>query len=221
MTDNDWNIEDAGWGNPTESTTDNQEKEERVKTTPSSSSSKRRSTEVFELTDRFLMRRAYGEDQLLQRMGMEPLQEGHSYHCITGGNVDSLSYLKVVLLHQRHLTHLVLSTWCMAAEDIYQLEKWIDEGTIDHLDTYVGEIFPSTYIIEWRMLNLLYEQHPNLGRLKCFRNHSKIYAGFGDKFDFAIETSANINTNPRTEQGVINISHDLAAFYKDYFDKIN
>lgn len=59
-----------------------------------------------------------------------------------------------------------------------------------------------------------------LNRLCVFRNHSKIYAGEGDKFAFAIETSANINTNPRTEQGVVTIDRGLYEFYKAYFDGI-
>lgn len=37
---------------------------------------------------------------------------------------------------------------------------------------------------------------------------------------FVIESSANINTNPRTEQGVITIDRGLVDFYKNYFDKI-
>jgi hypothetical protein len=47
-----------------------------------------------------------------------------------------------------------------------------------------------------------------------------ITAGDGEKFKFAIETSANINTNPRTEQGVMTINDDIYHFYKEYFDKI-
>ena len=39
-------------------------------------------------------------------------------------------------------------------------------------------------------------------------------------FSFAIETSANINTNPRTEQGTITLDDGLFRFYKDYFDGI-
>jgi hypothetical protein len=108
----------------------------------------------------------------------------------------------------------------MSAEDIKQLQEWYDSGRIEKLDMYVGEIFPSTYVVEWRMLNNFYAEHPEAGRVKCFRNHSKIFAGFAEEFDFAIESSANINTNPRTEQGVINISTELAQFYKDFFDKI-
>ena len=216
--DNEWNIDNAAWGVQTDSVSDAQPqaKQDKVAGVPA----KRRSTECLELSDKFLMRRAYGEDIPLQRMGIEALQNNTSYHFITGGDVDALSYLKVVLLHAKKIHYLLASTWCMSAEDIKQLTDWYENGTIEHLDIYVGEIFPTTYVVEWRMLNNFYQEHPEAGRVKCFRNHSKIFAGFADEFDFAIETSANINTNPRTEQGVINISHDLALFYKNFFDKI-
>ena len=58
------------------------------------------------------------------------------------------------------------------------------------------------------------------GRIAVFRNHSKVMAGYGEKFDFAIESSANINTNPRTEQTVVTIDHDVAKFYFDFYDAV-
>lgn len=87
------------------------------------------------------------------------------------------------------------------------------------MDFYVGEIFPNSYGVEWYMLNQLINE-TGCGRVVSFRNHSKIYAGYGDNFAFVIESSANINTNPRTEQGVITLNRDLYKFYKDYFDGI-
>lgn len=42
----------------------------------------------------------------------------------------------------------------------------------------------------------------------------------GKKFAFGIETSANINTNPRTENGCLTIGKEIYEFYKEYFDKI-
>ena len=39
-------------------------------------------------------------------------------------------------------------------------------------------------------------------------------------FYFGIQTSANINTNPRTEQGSITIDKGIFDFYKEYFDGI-
>ena len=178
--------------------------------------SRRRSTECLELSNRYLYRRAFSELKLIDAIG--ELKEGYSYHCITAGDVDSLSYLKCVL-RQQNLEHCLFSTWCMAAEDVLQFGEWLEEGKIKKLDAYVGEIFPNSYKVEYKMLKGLFEKY-KCGRIAVFKNHSKIYAGYGDKFHFGIETSANINTNPRTENGCITIDKGIYKFYRDYFDGI-
>lgn len=184
--------------------------------------SHRRTTACIELSTRHLYRRAFSEVSLIDACGKFDFKEGESYHFITAGDVDSLSYLKAVL-RQQSLKYCLLSTWCMAAEDILQLQLWCNEGRIKQLDMYVGEIFPSTYKIEFKMLQDMYAdggKNVGGGRLAVFRNHSKIYAGYGDKFAFGIETSANVNTNPRTENGCITISKEIYKFYREYFDGI-
>lgn len=114
-------------------------------------SSHRRTVACIELSTRHLYRRAFSEMSLLDVCGTFDFKDGESYHFITAGDVDSLSYLKAVL-RQQSLDHCLLSTWCMAAEDILQLQMWCNEGKIKKLDIYVGEIFPSTYKIEYAML---------------------------------------------------------------------
>lgn len=185
----------------------------------SAKSSHRRKTECIELSTRNLYRRGFSEARLLEAMKLERFEKGQSWHFITAGDVDSLSFLKVVLLHQPKLHYCLFSTWCMSAEDILQFREWIEQGVIERLDCYVGEIFPNSYRVEWQMLKALVEE-TKCGRVAVFRNHSKIYAGYGDEWHFAIETSANINTNPRTEQGCITINRGLYQFYRDYFDGI-
>lgn len=179
--------------------------------------SHRRSTECLVRTDKHIFRRAFSETQLLDAVGID-FKDGESYHCITGGDVDSLSYLKAVLRQQK-LDYCLFSTWCMAAEDILCFEEFLEKGLIKKLDAYVGEIFPGSYKVEYKMLKDLFEKY-NCGRIAVFKNHSKIYAGVGNKFSFGIETSANINTNPRTENGCITIGKDIFEFYKQYFDGI-
>ena len=205
-------MEDWVLGEEWAESTEKKKKEEKPRT------SSRRSTEVFELSNKYLYRRAFSESSLLEQLGVEPLKEGYSYHCITGGNVDGLSYLKVILLHQK-IDYLMFSTWCMAAEDIKQLEEWYLAGKIKKMDAYVGEIFPGSYIVEYRMMREFFEK-TNCGRIVVFKNHSKIFAGYGEKFPFVVESSANINTNPRTEQGCITIDKGLADFYIQYFNGI-
>jgi len=161
-------------------------------------------------------RRAFSETQLLD-LHNEPFKEGFSYHFITGGDVDSLSYLKLIL-RQQDLDFCLFSSWCMAQEDIFQFRDWIEAGKIKKLDAYVGEIFPNSYRLEYKLLKQVIT--PDIGRIAVFRNHAKIYAGTGAKFSFGIETSANINTNPRTENGCITIGKEIYQFYRDYFDGI-
>jgi hypothetical protein len=208
----DINLEDLSWGTVEKPT----EKEEQPN--PFNAGARRRKVELCEIPEKTIYRRCYGEINLLEKTGIKEFENGHSYHFITGGDVDSLSFLKLVLLHQK-LDYCLFSTWCMAADDILQFRKWIEEGIIKKCDAYVGEIFPNSYAGEWFMLNKMMIE-TGCGRVVCFKNHSKIFAGVGEKFAFVIESSANINTNPRTEQGVITISRDLFEFYKHYFDGI-
>ena len=177
----------------------------------------RRKTECLIRRTQTVYRRAFSETQLLDVLG-EKFLPGFSYHCITAGDVDSLSYLKCIL-RQQDLDYCLFSTWCMAADDILQLDEWLTTGRIKKLDAYVGEIFPGTYRMEYKKLKEIFERH-QCGRIAVFRNHAKIYAGIGPKFAFGIETSANINTNPRTENGCITIDPEIYKFYRAYFDGI-
>lgn len=181
----------------------------------------RRTKACTELSQRYEYRRAFSEVRMLESMQYVKLQDGVTYNFITGGDVDSLTYLKIVL-NQHDLDYALCSTWCMAAEDILQLQEWYTAGRIRKLDMYVGEIFPNSYKVEWSMVKGFYDAHPEAGRVAVFRNHSKIYAGCNEKekFYFGIQTSANINTNPRTEQGSITIDKGIYEFYREYFDGI-
>lgn len=182
---------------------------------------KHRYTEVYELTPKFEYRRAFSESKLLDALAAPGFhfREGHAYNFITAGDVDSLSFLKAVL-RQQDLDYCLASTWCMGAEDILQFREWVEADRIKKLDIYVGEIFSGSYAVEFQMLKRLYQDHPDLGRFALFRNHSKVYAGTGPLWSFGIQSSANINTNPRTENTCITIDRGLFEFYKQYYDGI-
>jgi len=196
--------ETSGWG---KEEVKEEEKEEKPR--------QRRSTKLARRHQN-TYRRAFSETQLLDIFDHE-FRDGESHHVITGGDIDALSYLKIILRAQ-DLDYCLFSTWCMAAEDVYQMEDWLASGKIKKMDAYVGEMFPGTYKQEYALLKPMIESYG--GRVAVFRNHSKIFAGYGDKFYFGIETSANINTNPRTENGCITIDRELFEFYKTYFDGI-
>jgi hypothetical protein len=106
----------------------------------------------------------------------------------------------------------------MALQDIEEMDRYMRLGQIKRLDSYVGEIFKGSYQNEYRQLCDLHRRRG--GRVALFRNHAKVYVGFGERFDFVIESSANVNTNPRSENTVITIDKELALYYKDFYDGI-
>ena len=162
--------------------------------------------------------RRYASEGALNKTLDWYFENGNSYHCISFGDVDSLTYLRVILKQQK-IRYCLLSTWCMAITDAEEICDWIKRGYIGRMDFYVGEIFEKQYSGVYKFLkeNCMVKD----ARICVFRNHSKVIAGFGEKFDFAIESSANVNTNPRCEQSCINISTEVAKFYIDFYNQIN
>ena len=175
-----------------------------------------KSVRVQRTKERHFERRINSELALEQELPWH-FEKGATYHCISFGDVDSLTYLRVIVKQQR-IRYVLLSTWCMAITDAEEIKKWLDAGYIDRVDFYVGEIFSKQYagVYQYIAENCL----RNGGRIAVFRNHSKVMAGFGEHFDFAIASSANINTNPRCENTTITVNTDVAAFYKEFFDGI-
>lgn len=165
---------------------------------------------------RHLSRKASSEAALEKAIDWH-FKEGDCYHCFSWGDVDSLSYFKHVLKQQRVL-YLALSTWCMAGEDIQSLREWHRRGMLGRVDFFVGEIFPGSYT-ECYDLAIDFARECG-GRVCVFRNHSKVMVIIGERFDCLIESSANVNTNPRSENTVLTVDRQLAAEYVDLFNGI-
>lgn len=182
---------------------------------------KRGSVAYYELRPKYIYKRAHSELQLLNILNDKKLEENTSYNFITQGDVDALSFLQLTLRTYKVLEHLLLSTWCMSSEDIVQLFEYHKEGKIIQLDFYLGEIFQSSYPKENKLLQELMQTYKT-GRIAYFKNHSKIFAGITKEGKgFSIQSSANINTNPRTENACILTDTESYHFYKNYFDGIN
>lgn len=178
---------------------------------------KERTARVIATRGRYFERRIKSELALEDVMPWH-FEYGAAYHCFSFGDVDALTYLRAIIKQQR-VEYALLSTWCMAVTDVEEITKWIDHGDLGRIDFYVGEIFQASYAPVYIMLRDLVNSFG--GRVAIFRNHSKVMAGFGERFDFAIESSANVNTNPRSEATVVTIDTDLARWYKaEIFDNI-
>lgn len=146
------------------------------------------------------------------------LKKGVAYHIISAGDVDGITFLRHIAKEQR-LDYVLLSTWCMATRDAEEMREWVRRGDVLRFDFYVGEIFKNGY----RGCRDVLDEICGMcgGRVARFRNHSKLTVFYGEKYAGVIETSANCDTNPRTEQTCITVDKGLADFYKEYYDGIN
>ena len=164
------------------------------------------------------LRRAKSEAVLSEILPAD-LAEDTSYHVISHGDIDALSYLRHIVRRQP-LDWAYISTWCMAADDVREIGTWLADGKIGRVSYFVGEIFPNQYIEAFQAVE---EQVAKFGgRCVIARNHSKVMLAANETSGYfaAIESSANVNTNPRIEQTAIHRSEDLLRFYQDFFDDL-
>lgn len=157
-------------------------------------------------------------EQRLREILPEEIAVGESWHVLSSGDVDSLSFVAHVVRSVR-LDYLALSTWCMSLPDVLQLRSWLSDQTIERIDCYVGEIFPGSYAAEYAELCRVVS--PAGGRVAVFRNHSKVLLMRSGTMAWVVESSANINTNPRTENHCITSDVGLFMHHKSYFDSIH
>ena len=169
--------------------------------------------------NRHHMRRANAEATLAEILPAR-IADGDSWHVASRGDIDSLSYLRHILAGVPHLDHVLMSTWCIAKNDLTEIGAWLDAGRIEQFDLYAGEIFPGSYGDEYEQMLNLCDAYG--ARLIVAKNHSKVTlaCNAADGYYITIESSANVNTNPRIEQSAIHCGRDLHAFYLEFFSGI-
>ena len=167
--------------------------------------------------NRHHMRRATAEATLKEILPTV-IEPGDSWHVISRGDIDSLSYLRHVLAGVSHLDHVLMSTWCIAKNDLTEITAWLDAGKIEQFDLYAGEIFPGSYGDEYEMFMKMCDLYGC--RLVVAKNHSKVTLCAAEGYRVVVESSANVNTNPRIEQSTLHNNAELHAFYLEFFSGI-
>ena len=165
--------------------------------------------------NRHHMRRANAESTLAEILPAQ-IAPGESWHVVSRGDIDSLSYLRHILSGVDHLDHVLMSTWCIAKNDLTEITAWLDAGRTEQFDLYAGEIFPGSYGDEYEMILKMCDLYGC--RLVVAKNHSKVTLCSVDDYRIVIESSANVNTNPRIENTVITADAGLYDHHKQFFD---
>ncbi len=177
-----------------------------------------RSAAIARKASALVLRRAKSEAELA-RLLPPVLAPETSYHIMSSGDIDALSYLRHIV-NGMPLDRLTLSTWCMNLDDAQWLFAMQDSGKLDIIRLYFGEIMPGTYPDVYEYVSAM--ERAGRCQMTIARNHSKIMLGYNEPNDsaYVIESSANVNTNPRIEQTAIHTSKPLHDFYADFFDRV-
>lgn len=170
-------------------------------------------TTAIKRRNRHLTRRAKSEE-VLRSVLPDYVDTGDSYHVISSGDVDSMSFMTFYMVNYA-FDDVLISTWVIADSDIDNLVDLMKNGRIKKLKLCLGEIYPGTYPAEYSRLLKMRDEF-NF-QMVVARNHSKIMLMKNSDMDLVIESSANVNTNPRMEQTAIHNDKGLYDFYNEFF----
>lgn len=165
---------------------------------------------------RYTQRRAFSEARLDEVMDWH-LEPGETVFLMTGGDVDALSYLRRICKAQR-VEYAIVSTWTMSAADAEELASWLDRGIIGRVDFYGSDQMDTLRREAWDTLIDAIPSHG--GRLCTAWLHAKVEVVYGDRYDAAVTTSANLNTNTRVEQATVTADTQVADFFRSYYDNL-
>ena len=175
-------------------------------------------TSAIRRKNRHLTRRAKSEE-VLRSVLPDYVDAGDSYHVMSSGDVDSMSFMTFYMINYK-FDDVLISTWVIADSDIDALIDMFRNGRIKKLRLFLGEIYPGSYPAEYSRLLKMREEFDF--EIVVARNHSKIMlmGGGNSGMSLVIESSANVNTNPRMEQTAIHNDKGLYEFYSDFFSGV-
>lgn len=156
----------------------------------------------------------------LKKIFPDAIEPDHSYHFITGGDIDALSYPGVLIEKYTRFEESYWSTWTMSRVDVETLAGWLQNDQLGGVNVFTGEYFFRRETAVYATLLEMIKKHG--GRLRTFKNHCKVILLKNEEKGLwlVIEGSANFTTNPRAEQTVINNSRELYEFYAAWFNEL-
>jgi hypothetical protein len=148
------------------------------------------------------------------------LEPDHSYHFISAGDIDAVSFLTALIEKHGPFDEFYGSTWTMSRQDCELLDRYLADKLIKKITFFTGEYFAKRETSVYGSLLQIIGRHG--GRLKMFKNHCKILAVHNQAAQFwaVAEGSANFTTNPRAEQTTVTPSRELYDFYRQWFEDL-
>lgn len=144
---------------------------------------------------------------------------GTTWHCISNSRFNFWSFVPAVLAYLgNYTTTLHIATWTTNNVNSKELIDLYDSGKIGKVVFVVGNYFK---VREAPVYNFLASKL--LERKQTIisgEHHAKILLLQNEEHYITIESSANLTSNPRTEQFCYSNDKDLYHFYKSWFESL-
>lgn len=151
---------------------------------------------------------------------MPELPEGHVYKFISDGGFSTISFI-VLVAEMAKINNLYASSFRIGKKELQVIDALHKKGVIKNCCFAVGTLMKndSEAIKKYGY----YENFEKVCNDNGFRyctvnNHSKIILFDTDKGKYVLETSSNLNTNPKIEQFSFEKDEELYNFYQKCFE---
>lgn len=163
-------------------------------------------------------RKAWSELQIINALGLERPKCDVSYHFITGGEIDQITWISAAMRYVGRLDRLVLTTWKISSDGCRDIKNLVMDDKVSSLALFVGDRVDSAQREIFRAV----AEFTDRFRFYAFPVHAKIIAGISEAEDFAfvVESSANCSINKRIEQACFTVSRHAYTFFNDYFSEL-
>lgn len=144
---------------------------------------------------------------------------GETWHCISNSRFNFWSFVPCVIKFLGDYTSsLYCATWTTNNINTKELIELYDQGKIGSINFVVGRYFQNR---EQAVYNYLAGKLLERGqKLSVGEHHLKVLLlNNGENF-ITIESSANLTSNPRTEQFTYSNDKGLFDFYKSWFESL-
>lgn len=164
-------------------------------------------------------RRVHNAEKLAELLPTT-IAPGDSWHVLSSGDIDVLSYTRHLLAGAGYFDELFTTTWRINLEDIQQVTEWMDAGLIAEWHLLIDQRFQRLAPDAYQAAKAATDTYG--GSVSMALNHSKVTLASNASTNtwLVLESSANVNTNNRLEQTAIHNSPELHAFYSAAFHRI-
>lgn len=142
------------------------------------------------------------------------------YKFISNGGFSSISFV-IYIADKFTINNFYVSTLSVGKKELRMLDVLHDEGKLKNCNFVVGTILKEgngkNYGYYDALENVCIK---NNWKFKATKNHSKILLFETTNGKYVLETSSNLNENPKFEQFSFEKSEDLYNYYLQFFEEM-